>query len=157
LWCTSTASGVGINSSPNDEHSVSSVGSPNGASWNKYREDFISVGFDISADSFQGEGSSVFVSVNVIFLSEKSCLTCHLRNVTLLNHREDASNVFTNEPIGLDFVNAAVHVRPEVAVIFRASPLPGKTKGLTRKSSSEDIDPASPFSKIGLCNVFITL
>jgi hypothetical protein len=66
-------------------------------------------------------------------------------NVALLNHREDSSNVFTNEPIGLDFVNAAVHVRPEVAVIFRASALPGKTKGLARKASCEYVDFASPF------------
>ena len=75
----------------------------------------------------------------------------------MLFRSEDASNVFTNEPIGLDFVNAAVHVRPEVAVIFRASSLPGATKRLARKAASEDIDPASPFSKIGFCDVFITL
>jgi hypothetical protein len=59
-------------------------------------------------------------------------------NVALLNHREDSSNVLTNEPIGLDFVNAAVHVRPEVAVIALASSLPGDTERLARKAASED-------------------
>jgi hypothetical protein len=128
----------------------------NTASWNKYRLDGISVGFEVAADSFKGEGASLLVSLNIVSLCEKRGRTCHLRYLALLDHREDSSNVFSNDPIGSDFVNAAEHVRPEIAVIFRASSLPGITKRLARKSSCEDVDLSSPLCKVCFGDVFIT-
>ena len=74
----------------------------------------------------------------------------------MLDHREDSSNIFANDPIGLDLVNAAEHVRPEIAVIFRASSLPGITEWLTWKSSCKYIDSASPFGEVCFRDVFIT-
>ena len=139
-----------------DEDPVSSVGGSNGASWNKHRLDFISIGFDVSADAFQGKGLCESVSAKYVTRVEHSGLTLHWRNLALLDHREDASNVFANHPIGLHFVNTAVHVRPEVAVIFRASSLPGVTERLARKSASEHVDSSAPLGEVGLCDVFIT-
>jgi hypothetical protein len=74
----------------------------------------------------------------------------------LLDHREDSSNVFSNDPIGLDLVNTAEHVRPEVAVILRASSLPGITERLAGKAAGEYIDSASPLGEVGCGDVFIT-
>jgi hypothetical protein len=75
----------------------------------------------------------------------------------LLDHREEASNIFSNDPTGPDFIDATVHVRPEVTVILRASSLPGITERLAWESSRENIDLASPFPKICFCDVVITL
>jgi hypothetical protein len=120
------------------------VGGSDTASWNKDRLDGISVTFKVVADSLKGKGFSELVSSNGVTLVEKSCLTCHRRYLALLDHREDASNVFSNNPIGSDFVNAAEHVRPEIAVICRAASLPGITERLAREPSCEDVDPAPP-------------
>jgi hypothetical protein len=147
--------GVGINPVSDDEHSVSSVGSPNGTSWYKHRLDIISVGFEVTADAFEGEGAPVFVSVNGIFLVEQSGRSCHLRNTALFHHREDAANVLTNDPIGPDLTDAAVHVRPEVAVIRLASSLSGDTERLARKSACEHVDASLPFGEVCLRDVFI--
>ena len=139
-----------------DEDPISSVGGSNGASWNKYRLDFISIGFDVSADAFQGKGLCESVSAKYVTLVEHSGLTLHWRNLALLDHREDASNVFANHPIGLHFVNTPVHVRPEVAVILRASSLPGITERLARKSASEHVDSSAPLGEICFGDVVIT-
>ena len=74
----------------------------------------------------------------------------------MLDHREDASNVLANNPIGSHLVNAAVHERPEVAVIFRAFSLPGITERLAGKTACEDVDTPPPLAEIGCCDVFIT-
>jgi hypothetical protein len=72
-------------------------------------------------------------------------LVRHWRYLALLDHRCDSSNIFSHDPIGLHLVNAAEHVRPEIAVILRASSLPGITEGLARESSRENGDPSAPF------------
>ena len=79
-----------------------------------------------------------------------------MSNVALLDHREDSTNILTHDPIGSHLVNAAVHERPEVAVIIRASSLPGITEWLARETSREDVDLAPPFAEIGSGDVFIT-
>jgi hypothetical protein len=128
----------------------------NGASWNKHRLDGISVTLKVVADALQGKGLTQSVSSNSVCLVEQRPLSLHSRYLALLDHREDSSNVFTHDPIGSDLVNAAVHKRPEVAVIIRASSLPGITEGLARESTREDVDLAPPFAEIGFCDVFIT-
>lgn len=60
----------GLNSVTDDEHSVSSVGGSDAASWNKYRLHGISVTFKVVADSLKGKGLSEFVSSNVVTLVE---------------------------------------------------------------------------------------
>ena len=140
---------------PDDKDSVTSVGGSDGTSWNKHRLDFVSVTFKVVADALQGKGLAESVSRNSVDLVEKTSLTLHWRYLALLDHREDASNILSNDPRGLYLINAAEHVRPEVAVIFRASSLPGITERLTRESSREDVDSPLPFAEIGLCDVFI--
>jgi hypothetical protein len=105
---------------------------------------------------FDGEGLSVFVSTKGVFFVKESCLVCHFKNLAGLNHREDSTNIFSNDPSGSDLLNAAEHVRPEPAVIFRASSLPGITERLAGKSASENVDSSSPFAKICFRDVFIT-
>lgn len=139
-----------------DEDSVSFVRCSNTASWNKNRLDIVTVGFEVTADSFKSEGASVFVSVNGIVFIEESWRILHWSNLALLDHREDSTNVFSNDPIGLDLVNALKHVRPEIAVIVRASTLPGVGERLAGESAREDVDLASPFGEIGCCDVVIT-
>jgi hypothetical protein len=41
-----------------------------------------------------------------------------------------SSNIFANKPTGSDFLKDSLNFRPEVAVIFRASSLPGVGKRL---------------------------
>ena len=147
--------GVGSNSPCDDEHPVSSVGGSDTASWNKHRLDGISVTFKVVADALKGKGLSQLVSSNTVERVEKSWRTCHLRYLALLDHREDSSNVFSNNPIGSDLVNAAEHVRPEVAVIFRASASPGITERLARKAASEHVHSSAPLCEVGCCDVFI--
>ena len=132
------------------------MGGSDTASWNKHRLDGISVTFKVVADALQGKGLSQLVSSNTVERVEKSWRTCHLRYLALLDHREDSSNVLSNNPIGSDLVNAAEHVRPEVAVILRAASLPGITEWLTRKSSSENVDSSSPLGEVCCGDVFIT-
>ena len=139
-----------------DEHPVPSVGGSDTASWNKHRLDGISVTFKVVADALKGKGFSQLVSSNTVERVEKSWRTCHLRYLALLDHREDSSNVLSNNPIGSDLVNAAEHVRPEVAVILRAASLPGITEWLTRKSASENVDSSSPLGEVCCGDVFIT-
>lgn len=149
--------GVGSNSPCDDEHPVSSVWGSDGTSRNKHRLNGISVTFKICADSFKCKGFSQLVSVKCVALSEKSGLTCHFRNLALLDHREDSSNVFSHNPSGLDFIDGAVHCWPEIAVIFRASSSPGITERLARKAASEHVHSSAPLCEVCCCNVFITL
>lgn len=152
----SNVHGVFSKSPSDDKYPVPSVGGSDTASWNKDRLDGISVTFKVVADAFKGKGlAQSELSSNSVALVEKSGRTCHLRYLALLDHREDASNVFSNDPSGSDLVNAAEHVRPEVAVIRLAASLPGITEGLTRKSSSENVDSSAPFCEVCCGDVFI--
>ena len=56
-------------------------------------------------------------------------------------HRDDSTNIFTNDPSGLGFPNNSQHFRPDRTVIFRASSLPGDTERLARKSPCEQVNP----------------
>jgi hypothetical protein len=106
----------------------------------------------------QGKGLSEFVSSSkVVKRVEKSGCTCQLRNLALLDHREDSSNVFSHNPSGPDLVDAAIHIRPEVAVIIRASSLPGIGEGLARKAACEDIDLSLVFCEVCCFDVFIRI
>jgi hypothetical protein len=55
-------------------------------------------------------------------------------------HRDDSSNVLTNDPSGLGFPNNSQHFRPDRSVICLAESLPGDTERLARKSTCEQID-----------------
>ena len=56
-------------------------------------------------------------------------------------HRDDSSNVLTNDPTGVCAVNNSEHFRPERTVIFLAESLPGDAERLTRKSPCEQVNP----------------
>ena len=109
----------------------------------------------VVADAFKGKGLSQFVSSNNVFLTEKRPLHSHLRYLALLHHREDSTNVLSHNPSGPDCVDALKHIRPEVAVILRASSLPGIAEGLAGKAACEHVDPASPLREVCLCDVVI--
>jgi hypothetical protein len=127
----------------------------NGASWNKHRLDGISVTLKVVADALQGKGLSQSVSSNSVCLVEQRPLSLHSRYLALLDHREDSSNVLSHNPTGPDCVDAAEHIRPEVAVILRASPLPGVTERLAGKAPCEHVDLSPPFGEVCCCDVFI--
>jgi hypothetical protein len=82
-------------------------------------------------------------------------LISHLKSLTLLDHRCDSNNILTNNPSRSDLLYCSKHLRPEVAVIIRASSVSGMTERLTRESSRENIDAAAPFLEVCLCDVFI--
>lgn len=79
------------------------MGSPTSRSRNKNRLDFVSDGFEVFADAFDGEGLSEFVSVKVVVLAEQSCFTSHFSENPSFDHSGDSSNVLTNDPSGPDF------------------------------------------------------
>jgi hypothetical protein len=81
----------------------------NGASWNKHRLDGISVTLKVVADTLHGKGLTQSVSSNSVCLVEQRPLSLHSRNLALLDHREDSSNVFSHNPSGLDFIDGAIH------------------------------------------------
>ena len=84
----------------NKPDAVPAVGCSDGTSRNNKRLDGVSFTLKTLADGFDG----VFLSEEYSFsvsLSEQSGFASH-RNLTAgLNHREDASNVFANDPTGL--------------------------------------------------------
>src|SRR5262245_52058994 len=63
--------------------------------------------------------------------------TFQVRKHSVEFHVDDSSNVLTKHPSGSGFRYNSEHFRPEVAVIFRASSLPGLGKWLARKPSGK--------------------
>jgi hypothetical protein len=53
---------------------------------------------------------------------------------------DDSNNILTNDPSWLCLLYDSEHLRPEIAVIILASPLPGVTERLAGKSSREKSD-----------------
>ena len=96
------------------------------------------------------------LAVYRLSLSEKRGLISHVSLLTGLYHREDATNVLTNNPIGPDLVNGTEHVRPEVTAVLRALSPAGNGKGLAWETSCEDVDPSPSSPKIRSCNIRIT-
>jgi hypothetical protein len=54
-------------------------------------------------------------------------------------HADEASNVLSKHPSGPEFSHEPMHFRPEVAVIVRASALPGDAPGLAGESAADDV------------------
>lgn len=132
------------------------MGSSDSRSWNKHRLDGISDFLKVSADSFDGKGSSVSVSVNSIHLSEKSPLPTHWSEYPGFDHSGDSSNIFTNEPSGPDFVDNAESLRPEVTLILSPPSFSCVGKRLAGEPCGEDVDFPAPLTEVCLCDVFIT-
>ena len=136
-----------------DEDSISSVGSTDGTSWNNEWLDGVADSLKTLDDFVKDELLSEFVYR--LMVSEQIGFLTHLNRHSGELHRGDSSNILANEPSGSDLLNAAEHERPEVAVVLRASSLPGITEGLAGKASCEDGDLPPPFAEICLCDVFI--
>ena len=147
---------VGVCNIGDDEDPVPSVGSADSRSRNKHRLDGISEMFKVSADSFDGEGLSQGVLVNIVTLSKESGTASQVSAYPSFDHSGDSSNVLTNDPSGPDFANSAEHFRPEVTVVVPASPLSGIGERLAGESPGEYVDPSPPFGEVRLCDVFIT-
>lgn len=118
LGLQSLAIGVG-----NKPYPVPPVRGTDGTSRNKQRLDGISFTLKIPADGLD----DVFLPLAVyrLILSEQRGLTSHVSRLAGLYHREDATNVLTNDPTGPDLVNGTEHVRPEVTTVLRAPSLAG--------------------------------
>ena len=54
-------------------------------------------------------------------------------------HRDEPSNIFSKHPSGPELVHEPKHLRPEMAVIFRASALPGNGERLAREASGNKV------------------
>ena len=80
-------------------HAVSPVGRTDGTSRNNKRLDGISRTFKTLADFVEGE--PLLLSVYVILLEQIACAS-HVSLLAGLYHREEASNVFANDPRGLN-------------------------------------------------------
>jgi hypothetical protein len=63
--------------------------------------------------------------------------TFQVRNTVVEFHRDESSNVLTNDPSGPGFAYNPEHFRPERTVIRRASSLPGLGKWLAWKPSGK--------------------
>lgn len=111
---------IGVGNKPNP---VPPVRGTDGTSRNKQRLDGISFTLKITADGLD----DVFLPLAVyrLILSEQRGLTSHVSRLAGLYHREDATNVLTNDPTGPDLVNGTEHVRPEVTAVLRAPSLAG--------------------------------
>jgi len=55
-------------------------------------------------------------------------------------HRDDPRNVFTNDPSWLNLPYDSKHLRPEVAVISRASSQPGLAERLAWESAANNVN-----------------
>jgi hypothetical protein len=109
------------------------VSGVDGASWNNKELDFVSdcaKGFQY----FLANKSSHAID-HCSHLSNGISFTVHVKKVIELDHREESSNIFRNNPSGLCFGNNSEHLIPEVAVVFLASSLPGLGKWLAWKPS----------------------
>lgn len=124
-----------------------------GASRNNKRLDGITFSLKTSADFLDGE--VLLLAVYVIFLKERA-VASHVSLLAGLYHREEASNVLTNDPSGLYLAYSSEHLRPEVTVIIRSASLSCKAERLAWKAACEDVDASSPLAEVCLCNVFIT-
>lgn len=63
-------------------------------------------------------------------------------------HRDEASNVFANDPSGSRECNDAAHLRPEVAVVRFAFLLSGDAEGLAGEASTDEIDSSEPTQSV---------
>jgi hypothetical protein len=66
--------------------------------------------------------------------------TVHFSKTYWEFHRGDASNVLNHNPARPHGLDDAAHRRPEVAVIFRASTLPGCGEWLAGESPTDDVN-----------------
>ncbi len=139
----------------NNPHSVPAVGRADGTSRNNKRLDGVSFTLKTRADGLKGKLLSEEYSFSVN-LSEQSETASQRKLLAGLYHREDSSNVFTNDPSGPDFANGAQHLRPEVAVIVRSASLSGAAERLAGESAGKHVDASAPRGKVCGCDVFIT-
>ena len=91
---------------------------------NNHRLDGISDGFKVFADPVDSELS--VLRLKLVTRSEQIGLAFQRSDVNGLYHREDASNILTNDPTRSDVANNAQHFWPEVAGRLRA---PAKSAG----------------------------
>jgi hypothetical protein len=66
--------------------------------------------------------------------------TFQVRKHLVEAHVDVSSNIFSNDPRGPDGSHEPMHFRPEMAVIFRASSLPGVGERLAGVSACDNID-----------------
>jgi len=67
-------------------------------------------------------------------------LSLQVRKHVVEAHADVPSNVFSNDPSGPEFSHEPIKFRPEVAVIFLASALPGSRKWLAWVSAANNVN-----------------
>jgi hypothetical protein len=63
-------------------------------------------------------------------------------------HCDETSNIFANDPSGSCECNDAAHFRPEVAVVLFAFLLACDAEGLTRETTTDEIDSSKPTQSV---------
>lgn len=139
----------------NNPEPVSSVWRTKGTSWYNKCLDIVTFSLKIAEDIRQDVPAS-YVFDDRLSTSEEIGLTLHSNLLTGLYHTDDSSNIFSNDPSGLDLSYRPKHFAPEIAVIIRSSALSGNAEGLTGKTSGKDIDLSSVYLEIGFFDVCIT-
>ena len=99
------------------------MGRTDGASRYNKRDDGISDTLKVLADALN-DGLLTHLDF-LVTLSRNVLVASHFNLMAGEYHREDSSNIFTNEPTGPNFSNEPQHLRPEVAVILRSKSLSG--------------------------------
>jgi len=67
-------------------------------------------------------------------------LSFQVRKHVVEAHADVANNIFSNDPRGPEFSHEPIKFRPEVAVIFLASPLPGSGERLAGVSPANNVN-----------------
>ena len=116
---------VGVGNKP---HSISSVRSIDGTSWNKKRLNFVPRSFQVSL---------------------------HLLENHSVRPINDAENIFAHNPTWLNLSNCSQHLWPEIAVIVCTFALASETERLAGESACKHVDVSSMNSKVCCLDIFI--
>jgi hypothetical protein len=121
---------------------VSPVRRRDGTSWNNKRLDRVTDRTEILTDTFEKQLLLVNTHRRVVDTVRRAttCSALHSNRTAPFDHRNEPSNVFTNDPSGPVSVDSGKHRRPEIAVILRASSLPGHGEGLTGEPPNDNVN-----------------
>ena len=80
-------------------------------------------------------------------------ISAHLLEYQSLRPINDSENILAHDPAGTDFPNRSQHLRPEIAIVLRASSFACRTERLAGEASRENDDTVSPNREICRANI----
>jgi hypothetical protein len=132
----SARSGVFNVASSNNPHPIPAVGRVDGASWNNKRLDAITSFFEVLTDFPKNTICSDFKVIVPFIIG----FTFQVNFTLSLCHCGDTSNIFANNPSGLELRNNSQHFRPEITVICLSLSFAGLAEWLAREAPGEEIN-----------------